>query len=129
MHEMRLAQTYAAVDEKGVVGVARIRAHLHRCRAGKLVRFPFHEIVEGEFRSQPCGGGLPVAGPPDRGGAHRVGCGSLAGGIGLRRLVARAGSDLHRHVKFTRRAEVGENLADAVAVVLRYPVTHKVIGG
>ena len=49
LHEMRLAETHAAVDEQRVVGAARILGHLHGRGLGELVALAFHEPAEGEI--------------------------------------------------------------------------------
>ncbi len=53
LHQMRLAQARAAVDEQRVVGLARILGHLHGRGLGKVVALAFDEQVEGGVRIQP----------------------------------------------------------------------------
>ena len=49
VHQVRLAEADAAVDEQRVVGAARVLADLHRGRPGELVALAFDEGREGEF--------------------------------------------------------------------------------
>ena len=48
VHEVRLSEAHAAIDEKRVVGDAWVFGDLDRCRARQLVRLPGHEAVEGK---------------------------------------------------------------------------------
>src|SRR4051812_34936498 len=49
MHQMRLAQSDAAIDEKRVVCTARILCDLNCRRTSQLVTFAFDEIGEGKI--------------------------------------------------------------------------------
>ena len=48
LHQVRLAETDAAVDEQRVVGAARVLRDLHRRGAGELVALALDEVVERE---------------------------------------------------------------------------------
>ena len=50
VHQVRLAQTDAAVDEQRVIGLAGIAGDLNRGRLGELVALALDEAVEGEIR-------------------------------------------------------------------------------
>ena len=49
---MRLAQTYASIDEQRIVRVARILRHRQRSRIGEIVAVAHHEIIKCVFRVQ-----------------------------------------------------------------------------
>ena len=48
MHQMRLAQADATVNEQRVVGAARIAGHLQRRGLGEMIALALDETVEGE---------------------------------------------------------------------------------
>src|ERR1700722_10904528 len=50
VHEMRLPQADSAVNEKRVVGLARIPRHLNRRRLGKLIALSLDETVKRKSR-------------------------------------------------------------------------------
>ncbi len=50
VHQVRLAQTHAAINEQGVVRPARISRDLNRRGLGELVALALDEAVEGKFR-------------------------------------------------------------------------------
>jgi hypothetical protein len=52
LHQVRLAETDAAVDEQRVVGTAGIFRDLDRGGLGELVALALDETVEGEIRVQ-----------------------------------------------------------------------------
>ena len=53
MHQVRLAETDAAVDEQRVVGLAGVAGHLDGGGLGELVALALDEAVEGEIRIDP----------------------------------------------------------------------------
>jgi hypothetical protein len=69
VHQVRLAQAHAAVDEQRVVHDARRAGHVQRGRAGHLVGAAGHQGVEGQRRVQPVGVG---AGRRVAGQRHRL---------------------------------------------------------
>src|SRR5690554_2301547 len=50
MHQMSLAQAYAAVNKERVVSPSDILSHLDRRSLGQLVGLALDEVVEGESR-------------------------------------------------------------------------------
>ena len=53
MHQVRLAQAHAAVDEQRVVGTPGILGDLHRRRARELIALALDEVREREVRIEP----------------------------------------------------------------------------
>src|SRR6185437_4951000 len=125
VHEVRLAETYAAVEEQRVVGTTRILGHLQRSCLGELVALAFDEGAEGEIRidaraddqafrptralRRPCG--------PGRSSGHDGGTHGRA-----------ARADLHGDDRRIAGALVAQQLSDARQQVLIDPFDREAVG-
>ena len=80
MHQVRLAEADAAVDEQRVVGAARVLGDLDRGRARQLVALALDEIREREVGVQPA---AELRQRVDRAaGRHRGGSAGAGRGVG-----------------------------------------------
>ena len=117
VHQVRLAEAHAAVQEQRVVGAAGIFRHLRRRGLGQLVALAFDEGGEGKVGIEPRADHQPL------GAAHAPG---QCGGDGARGGAARA--DFHGHDGHVPGALIAQQLTDARQQVCVDPVDHEAVG-
>jgi hypothetical protein len=119
VHQMSLAEPYAAIQEKRVVGTARILGHLEGPRARQLVALAFDEAVEREIRVEACTGDELAARR-----RHRAGRAVRHGGRGQwRRTPGQGtGADIDRHLdRSLPGGGVASQLPDPLQAILLQP--------
>src|SRR5690606_31042570 len=112
VHQMRLAEPDAAVDEQRVIRGPGILADLHRRGAGKLIALAFDEAVERERGVQPAAEEL-----------RRTGLRLALRRRARRRHRAPSGPDLEADV--ARPAVLGPPAADLIETMGFDPVDHE----
>ncbi len=130
VHQVRLAETHAAVDEQRVVRAARILRDLHGSGARQLIGLALDEGLEGKGGAQP--GALAFTSPRAAGTAfgrrfdqRRA---FLAGLQGFRLATKLPAADLYDDAGRVTVLQACQHLGQAVEQVLVDPVAHEVIG-
>ena len=120
VHQMRLAQADAAIEEQRVVGAAGVLGDLARRGLGELIALALDEGGEGKFAIE-AGADHQAVGAACARGQH---------GHGRRRAAQRvaARADLDRDDRHIAGALVSQQLADAWQQIRIDPLDHEAVG-